>query len=127
MLQKRRGFSLVGVVLTIGIVGTILIVFQAVLTSSALVRTTAFTDVALKIAESELDVFRHGGYASLPASGPVTNADLSLLPGGGEVVTVSQFNAGTKRVTVSVSWTDPRAGARTVAVTTLVTATGGLP
>ena len=122
-----RGFSLIEVLLTIGIIGTILVVFQAVLTSQALVRTTVFEDVALKIAQSELGVLRHGGYAALPASGPVNNADLSLLPSGAETGTVGAFNDGTKRVTVAVAWTDPRAGARSVSLTTLVTTFGGLP
>jgi len=125
--MRLRGFSLIEVVLAIGLVGTILIVFQAVLTSQGLVRTTAFEGTALKIAQSQLDALRHGGYGALPASGPIADADLSLLPESAETVTVSDFNAGTKRVTVSVSWDDPRAGARTVSLTTLVATSGGLP
>lgn len=127
MARYQRGFSLIEVILTIGIVGTILVVFQAVLTSSALVRTTTFEGVALKIAESKLNVLRHGGYAALPPSGSLTDTNLSLLPEGAETVTVSSFNTGTKQVTVSVSWSDPRAGARTVSMTTLVATLGGLP
>ena len=125
--MHARGFSLIEVVLTIGIVGAILIIFQSVLTSSALVRTTAFGDVALGVASSELENLRHGGYTALPASGAVADNALSALPSGSENLAVTDYNASTKKVVVTVGWVDPRGGARSIALTTLLTKVGGLP
>lgn len=125
--EGARGFSLIGMVLTIGIIGAILITVETILTSSSLVKTTQFDAVALGLAQGELERLRAGGYDALPASGAVADANLALLPQGAESVTVTDYDTKIKRVDVAVSWVEPRGGATSISLTTLVAKVGGLP
>lgn len=126
-LPSLTGFSIIGIVLAVGILGGILVTVESVLTSSTLVRSTQFGSVALGIAGSELDRMRSLGYDALPATGPVLNSDLTLLPQGSEDVTVTDFDTESKSVTVTVNWVEPRTGSQSLSLTTLVSNVGGLP
>ena len=121
-----RGFTLIEVTVSIFIIGIILVAFSMLFTAAHVNRVTQDEDLALKIASNEIEALRAGGYATLPGSGPFTDSELSSLTGGTGAVTVSSYDAKTKKTDVSVSWIGPDAGTHTVALTTLVTETGGL-
>ncbi len=127
-MQTSRGFSLIEVTVTIFIVGILLLMFQAILQSSILVRTTKSQGIALTIARNELETLRAGGYATLPQSGSFSNSLLSTLPSATSSLTVSVYNAGTKQVVAKVIWRESGSSASsTVSLSTLITQTGGLP
>jgi len=122
-----RGFSFIEVLVAIGIVVAALVCAEALVHTVPLSRTTHDEDMALVIARGELESVRGGGYSSVPASGPFSSSLLASLPSGIGTLTVSDFNAGTKQVTATVSWKEPALSARSIIMSTLVTKTGGLP
>ena len=122
-----RGFSLVEIVVSIGIVGVTLLALGALVHTAPLARMTHDKDIALAVASDELEGLRSGGYAALPPSGSFSNVLLSTLPASAGTLTVSAYNAKTKQVDVSVSWQDAGQAPQTVSLTTLITEIGGLP
>jgi len=63
----------------------------------------------------------------VPTSGPFTSGDMVTLPSGAGAIIVSDYNAKTKQVVVTVSWQKPGLAARTISLATLITEVGGLP
>lgn len=123
---KVRGFSLVEVVVSIFVVGIILIASATLLNGVPLNRLTRDQDLALKIANNEIEALRALGYANLPASGSFADTELSSLTNGAGVATISDYNAKTKKIDVSVTWIDSDETPREISLTTLVTDVGGL-
>jgi len=123
---SSRGFTLIEVTVSIFIIGIITVASTMLLRAAQVNRVTQNEDLALKIANNEVGILRAGGYAALPASGPFSNSLLLSLPSGTATVTISSYNAKTKEADVSVSWLGPDNVTRTVALTTLITETGGL-
>lgn len=122
-----RGFSLIEVLVAIGIIG-----MMAVATGALLERIPVNgkevrdQDIALRVARNELESLRASGYAALPVSGPFTDTLLDSLSSGAASVTITDFNEKTKKAEVLVSWTGAGAAARSVTLTTLITKDGGL-
>lgn len=122
------GLTLIEILVSIGILGVMLILFQAVLSGSNLSSFAKNQGLALSVAETKLESLRQGGYAALPASGPFSASDLSLLPGGSGTLSITDYDAATKRVTVTVSWLGHQSTTPfTLSIDTLITKTGGLP
>lgn len=126
--MRRCGFSLIEVIIAVGIIA-LMIVATATLLSRipADGREVRDRDLALKIAENELEALRAAGYGALPASGAFTDSLLGLLPGSAASVTIVDYSAKTKRVDVDVSWQAAGSVARSVSLTTLITLNSGLP
>ena len=127
MTRLSQGFSLIEVVVAIGIVVAALAAATALAHTVPLSRMTHDEDLALVIARGELESVRAAGYAAAPTSGPFSNSLLSALPSGAGTLAISDFNAGTKQVTVTVSWREPSLSARSLVLSTLITKVGGLP
>lgn len=123
---STAGFTLIETVVTIFLIAVIVAVYAAMTNIVTLNRDVQHQGLAVRIAASELDLLRHNGYSSLPASGTFTSSQLANLPQGAGALTVTNYNAKTKQVAVTVSWQDPGKSARSVSLTTLITATGGL-
>lgn len=125
---RSRGFSLIEILVATGIVVAALIGAEVLVHTLSLSRMTHYEDVALVIARGELENVRSLGYGSVPASGAFSSSLLASLPSGTGALTVSDWNAGTKRITVTVSWqTVDGSAARSLVLSTLITKTGGLP
>jgi prepilin-type N-terminal cleavage/methylation domain-containing protein len=125
--QNQAGFTIIEVIVTLFIMGTILVLYQA--SSNTIVSTTETKneDIALRVATTELQTLRAGGYSSLPASGTFTDTQLTSIPSGAASMTLSDYNATTKQVTVTVTWADPRTSkTKNVSLTTLIANSGGL-
>ncbi len=125
--RTARGFSLLEVVIAIAIIAVAVVaasaVFQRVPVNGREVRDQ---DLALKIARNEVEMLRGSGYGALPASGPFSNPLLSSLRSGAGAVAVTDLNAKTKQVAVTVSWQGADSAGRSISLTTLVTQNSGL-
>jgi type II secretory pathway pseudopilin PulG len=128
VFRNTRGFSFIEVTIATGIIGLMIVATGTFLGRvPANGREFRDLDVALRIARNEIEALRAGGYAALPASGPFANDLLSSLASSSASVAVSAYGAETKRVDVSVSWSETNASPRSVSLTTLITQTCGLP
>lgn len=127
-MRQFRGFSLIEVIVSIFIVGITLIILQAVIHSGTLVINSMNNGIALAIARNKIEDLRVDGYAALPPNGPFYDALLSMLPiAATTTFIVSDYNAKTKQILVSVVWLDSGfAASSTVSLATLITQTGGL-
>ena len=123
--KKNRGFSLVEVIVTIFVIGTMLVVSQAIRLGAPLAQSVRDQDIALKVAQNEVEELRALGYESLPPSGSFSDSLLASLSSGSGNVTVSDFNTGTKKVIVTVSWSE-RGAEESIVLSTLITKIGAL-
>ena len=121
-----RGFSLIEIIVSLFIVLMLIMASQAMLFGTPLVRLARDQDIALTIAQNELEGLRGGGYDALPASGSFPDPLLSSLSSGSGNVSISDFTAQTKEVVVTVSW-DEGDRPQSQSLSTLITQTGGLP
>lgn len=127
MKTRARGFTLIEVIVSIFIVGLMLLGLVATAQNLPLARFAKNQDLALKIAHTELETLRAGGYDALPTSGSFASSQLSSLPEGAGSVTVSSFGTDIDEVDVVVSWQQENfTSSSTVSLSTLVTKTGGL-
>ena len=121
-----RGFSLIEAIVSLALIGVLLIISSALTRSVPLTSDSRDQDIALKIANTEIDYLRSQGYAALPSTGTFTDPTLSLLASSTATMTSTAFNAKTKRVDVTVSWMARDRTRHSLALTTLVTQIGGL-
>lgn len=123
---SRAGFTLIEVIVTIFLVGIIAATYGSMVLMVSLTRNAQREDIALRIASEKLGVLRAGGYDSLPVSGTFTDPQMSSLPNGAGSISVSDLNAESKQVDVTVSWQDPGKATRSILMSTLIIETGGL-
>ncbi len=123
---RTRAFTLLEAVVAIGIVAAAFAFSVAAVTSFKGSEDAAAENVALRIANTKLAELRAGGESALPASGPFSSPELSVLANASASTTVTAWNTKTKQVTTAVAWSDSKGRARYLAVTTLVTEVGGL-
>jgi len=125
--DRTRGFSLVETTIAIGIVGMIIVAMSVLLGRIPVDgREVRDQDVALRVAQSEIETLRAGGYDALPANGPFTNPLLDSLTAGTASVTIADFDTETKQADVNVSWQGTGGATRQVTLTTLITQRNGL-
>lgn len=129
MNAYSRGFTVLEMVVALGILGVILLAFLALLSPLPLASIAEHKSIALAAAESHIASIRAGGYASVPVSGSWSSTALTSLPSGAGALTSTDYNATTKQVVVTVTWAEPKLAGQTrsVSLTTLITEIGGLP
>lgn len=125
-MQSSRGFSLIEILVSIGILGAIIGIYAISSNIVILSRHVRYDDVALRIASSKLETLRATPYASLPASGSFVDPLFSTFASSSGYVTVSDYNAETKRIDVVVLTEEAGNTVRSITLTTLVTEIGGL-
>lgn len=129
MVRKARygrGFSLIETMVAIFVIGSTVALYVTTLRTSAVTREASHGGVALRIAEHKLEELRAAGYDALPASGTFSDSQLSSLTNSTAALTVTTFNPKTKQVVVTVSWSEPAGGDRSLSLATLITQVGGL-
>jgi type II secretory pathway pseudopilin PulG len=127
LLNRSRGFSYIEIIVTLFLIMVILGIVLSVMVVLPANRFVAHEDIALSIANHEIEALRGGGYATVPASGSFSDSGLTQLPSGTGALTTTNYNDVTKKVVVTVSWNESGEGSRSISLTTLITQTGALP
>lgn len=105
--NNQQGFGIIEVVVTLFIIGVTLLIFTIVSNAIVLNKYNRYKEIALRIAEHELQTLRTTPYANLPSSGNLTNTNLSSIPQGAASVSITEVNAGLSQATVTVTWRNP--------------------
>lgn len=125
--KSKSGFSLVEVLVTIFFVGLILVLHQTVLNKMWLIQYVENEQIALRVANNKLEELRAGGYDALPLSGTFSDSQLNDLSSCTATMTITDLNATTKTVVITIAWQQPPGTpVRNISLTTLITKTGGL-
>ena len=134
-LRSRRGFTLIEAIIGIVIVATFLPATMLALSDTAAHRAGPILISRARFLASERleDIIadRHSttrGWSYIVAGNYPAEASIAGFPGFSRAVTINQttsnlVTAGTgyKVVTVTMTWTDPRHGVRTLALSTVLT------
>lgn len=124
--QKENGFGILEVVITLFIIGVTLLLFAVVSNSVVLNKYNRYKEIALRIAEHELQELRTTPYANLPASGSVTNTQLSTIPQGAGTIAISEVSTGLSQATVTITWRNPSSSGNQQVVLSTYLWQGGL-
>ena len=125
--NSNSGFSLLEVLVTIFFIGLILVLYQSVLSKVRLIRYVDNQEIALRVANNKIEELRAGGYSALPASGSFSDSQLNILSSCTAAMAITDFNATTKTVVITIEWQQPPStSVRNILLTTLITKTGGL-
>ncbi len=105
--KNESGYTIVEVLVSIFIIAVTLVLFATVANSVLLNKYNRYREVALRVAENQIQVLRTTAYASLPASGSFNNSLLSTIPQGAGSQTITQLDTGFKQAVVTVTWRNP--------------------
>lgn len=105
--QNQRGFGIIEVVVTLFLIGVTLILFQVSSNAIVLNKYNRYKEVALRIAENEIQALKTTSYANLPTTGSFTNSQLSTLPQGAGQLEINEIEGGLTEAIVTVTWNNP--------------------
>lgn len=126
-LNLKLGFSLLEVIVTLFIIGLVLVLYQASLGKVKLIQYAKNQEIALRVANNKIEELRAGGYSALPASGNFSDSQLNSLSNSSASMTITDYNADTKQVLITIQWKEPTGSAlKNISLATLITKTGGL-
>ncbi len=102
------GMSLIEVVISMFMLMVLVLFYVSALNTVALTRKQTYSDLAYHVANKQMETLRNTPYASLPASGAVSDPMLGQIPSGAGSFTVGNYAgyAGMKEITVTVTWND---------------------
>ena len=124
-IKTNSGSTLLEVLISLGVIAAVFVIFQATLNTVFLNRGSKHRNLALRIAQTEINNLRALSFSELPASGSFSNSLLSSLPQSQASLTVTNINSDTKQMQVLVSWREPTAkNTSTVDLTTFITRGG---
>lgn len=112
---------MVEVMISLAIVLLTLVVFGVAVNTVSLMRLSRDQNVAYHIAAKKVEELRHTSFASLPASGALSDSGLSNLASSTIALSMQNYqsSAEIKQATVTVSWVQG-GGDRNVSLTTLI-------
>lgn len=126
MKKNDAGYTLMEVLMSLAIIAIFFVLFQAAASTATLNRNVKNQELALRIAQNQIENLRSLGYAALPSSGPVTSSLLSALSSGTANMVISQYNDKIKQAAVTVSWREGGTySLHNISLTTLISE-GGL-
>lgn len=110
-MKSENGMSLIEVVVSMFMITVLFIFYAAALNTVALTKKNTFENIAYHIANKQMEALRGTPYASLPASGTISDALLAQIPSGSGNFTVGNYSgySGMKEIIVTVSWNDQTA------------------
>jgi len=108
MQEKESGFSIIEVIVALCLV---LVVFALCIIEFGALQTSQkqrYEDVAYQVANKQMEALRATAFASLPASGTISDTSLSQIPSGAGSFTAASYSgySGMKEIVVTVTWND---------------------
>ena len=95
------------IVVTIFLISVTLALFYSTANSIILNRYGRYKEIALRIADKQVQTLRTTEFGFLPTSGSFTDPMMTSLPSGQGSMTITEVNPSLKEVTVEVSWRGP--------------------
>lgn len=126
-MREQIGFSLVEVIIAMGLILVTVMIFGVALSALPLTKTARNSNIAYHVAAKKIEEIRNLPFGSLPASGSFTDSAMSQMPSGATAsLTVQNYSGSSqiKQITATISWTENGNGKSTT-LDTLV-ASGGL-
>lgn len=104
--MKSRGFSLVELIIALGITMVAVLLFTVVISTIPLTKISRNQNLAYHIAAKKIEELRNTVFSSLPTTGTFTDSGLSDLISSAASITVTDYqsSAEIKEITVVVSW-----------------------
>lgn len=106
-ITSQKGFTIIEIVITLFMIGVTLVLFQATANSVVLNKYGRYREIALRIADNQMQTIRTTAFASIPPSGNFVDSGLASIPNGLGTLTVTDVSSTLKIVTVTVTWTKP--------------------
>ena len=121
--RTQKGFSLVEIIIGLFFVFVIFGLVMLEVGTLNISRIQRYEDVAYHVANKQMEDLRATPFASLAASGTISDSELNQIPSGAGNYTVADYPGytGMKKITVTVTWNDG-SGAKSVVIQTLATA-----
>ncbi|OGE04309.1 hypothetical protein A3I53_00960 [Candidatus Curtissbacteria bacterium RIFCSPLOWO2_02_FULL_40_13b] len=133
VLNTKRGFTLVEILLSIFLILAIVSILFATSGTFVSSRKSSLQGVATKIASREIENLRNTAFASLPNCPSPTGCnitvaeepDLSKLPSSSATKTIDDYESSNKikLVTINVNWTE-NAATQNIKLETLISENG---
>jgi prepilin-type N-terminal cleavage/methylation domain-containing protein len=124
--NRRSGFTLIEMMISFFVISMAVVVYVISINAISALKDSQYQQAAFRIAQTKLGALRALGYDALPSSGAFSDSGLAKLPNGSGALAITVYNASTKKVVVTVSWTNPGIGnSRSVVLESLITK-GGL-
>lgn len=125
MMKNNQGFTLIELVVTIGLMAVTLFSYFVVLQTIAANRFLQHQTLAYQVALKKVEELKSLPFASLPAGGSFTDSALSVLSQPQASLTISDYggSAQLKEATVIISWRE-MAQTKQVEIKTLLTEGG---
>jgi prepilin-type N-terminal cleavage/methylation domain-containing protein len=125
-LGPNQGFTLLEVLITIGILVVMLAFFASSFSISRLIKIQRHRDVAARVVSQKIESLRADGFDNVGSSTVFTDTQLGIFSSSTASTTVSYYNSSIKQVTVGVYWVESSSTNLYVGATTLVGRSGGL-
>lgn len=106
--DHQSGMSLIEVIISMGMLAVLLILYAGALNIVAHTKKLKYENLAYHVASKQMEELRATPFASLPASGSISDAMLSQIPSGNGTFTTADYASysGMKEITVTVTWND---------------------
>lgn len=124
-MKNNRGFTLIELVITIGLMVVALFSYFVVLQTVASTRFLKHQTLSYQVALKKVEELKSLPFSSLPSTGPFTDSALSVLSQPQANLTISNYggSAQLKEITVTISWQEMNK-TKTVELKTLLTEGG---
>ena len=105
-MKNNQGFTLIDVVVALGLIAITLFCYFAVLKTVTLTRFSKHQALAYQVAIKKIEELKAVPFASLPTSGPFTDSALTALLQAQANLTVANHggSASIKEITATISW-----------------------
>ena len=118
-MDRRKGFTLIEVMLTVFVLALTALIFAAVFPTSQISRMkAAYMSYAVSIARQKIEEQKSAGYAGILV-GTITSP-VDELPSGIETITITQYATNIKEVKVKITWSGYRKVGGKVSLATLI-------